>query len=111
MSKQIHEGYLMVDHRASPGLTPSEARGLGYDPNLTNLREGQLAEFKTMHCSHCPNVVIMNPLRTRDRSLCYSCNKYICDNCGIQSKLPDYVHKTYKQQLEEGLTYYSNLKE
>lgn len=109
MNKQIHEGYLMVDHRASPGLTSDQALSLGYHPSQVS--EGQLFEAKTNHCSHCGTVVIMNPMRTRDRHLCVYCNKYICDNCGIQSKLPDYVHKTYNQSLEEGLTYYSNLKE
>ena len=107
-TKLINEGYIMIDHRASPGLSPDQARTLGYDPS--HVSEGQLFETKTNHCSHCGTVVIMNPLRTRERSYCVSCNKYICDNCGISMKLPDYVHKTYKQQLEEGLTYFSNLK-
>ena len=88
----------MVDHRASPGL-----------PNNPLMGEGTLFEAKTNHCSHCGTVVIMNPLRTRERSFCVSCNKYICDNCGISMRLPDYIHKTYKQQLEEGLTYFANL--
>jgi len=107
MNKQIHEGYLMVDHRASPGLTPEQAVSLGYHP--TQVAEGQLFEAKTNHCSHCGTVVIMNPMRTRDRSFCVSCNKYICDNCGIQLKMPDYVHKTYIQQQEESLTSFANL--
>ena len=106
MSKQIHEGYLMVDHRASPGLTAHEALSLGYHP--AQVSEGQLFEAKTNHCSHCGTVVIMNPMRTRDRSLCVYCNKYICDNCGIQSKMPDYVHKTYTQQIDESLTFFAN---
>lgn len=109
MSKQIHEGYLMIDHRASPGFTPEEASRVGYGPAFAG--EGKLFEAKTNHCSHCGTVVIMNPLRTRDRHLCVYCNKYICDNCGIQMKMPDYVHTTYKQQLDEGLTYFANLKE
>jgi predicted RNA-binding Zn-ribbon protein involved in translation (DUF1610 family) len=86
MSK-IHEGYLMIDHRASPGteLVP----------------EGILFETATMHCAHCGTVVIINPNRTRDRAWCVSCDKYICDNCGIETKLPDYVHKSYKQHLDQ----------
>ncbi len=99
----------MIDHRASPGFTEEEALKLGYGPLAAG--EGQLFEAKTNHCSHCGTVVIMNPLRTRERSYCQKCNKYICDNCGITMKLPDYVHKTYIQQQEEDLTFYSNLKE
>ena len=105
-SKQIHEGYVMIDHRASPGLSKEEAIALGYEPQ--HVAEGQLFEAKTNHCNHCGTVVIINPLRTRERSYCSSCDKYICDNCGISLKLPDYVHKTYQQQLEEGHTFYSN---
>ena len=108
-NKHLHEGYLMVDHRASPGLTPEEAMALGYT-NAT-VGEGQLYETKTNHCSHCGTVVIMNPDRTRERAFCQACSKYICDNCGIAMRLPNYVHKTYIQLQEEGLSFYSNLKE
>src|ERR1700739_1888265 len=106
MNKQINEGYLLVDHRASPGLSTEQALSLGYPPN--SVGEGQLYEAKTNHCSHCGTVVIINPLRTRERCYCVFCNKYICDNCGIEMKLPDYIHKTYLQQLEDNLTYYTN---
>ena len=105
-NKQLHEGYLMVDHRASPGLTEEQAITLGYGPSAAHEK---LYEAKTNPCSHCATVVIMNPQRTRDRAYCQACNKYICDNCGISMKLPDYVHKTYLQLQEEGLTVLSNL--
>lgn len=106
---KIHEGYLMLDHRASPGFTPDEAKRLGYAPGLTS--EGKLFETKTNHCTHCGTVVILNPLRERERAHCNACNKDICDNCGIEMKMPFYVHKTYKEKLEEGLTFLSNSKE
>lgn len=109
MENKFNEGYIMIDHRASPGFTPEEALKLGYHPS--HVAEGQLFETKTNHCCHCGTVVIINPLRERPRAECGYCRKYICDNCGIQMKMPDYVHKTYKQQLEDGLTYLSNLKE
>ena len=105
-NKKIHEGYLMVDHRGSPGLTPTEAIQLGYHPSQVG--EGQLFETKTNHCNHCGTVVIMNPLRMRERSYCSACDKYICDNCGVEMRLPDYVHKTYTQYLDEGLTFFAN---
>jgi hypothetical protein len=108
-NNHINEGYLMVDHRASPGLTPEQAIALGYSPGQVS--EGQLLELKTNHCCHCGTVVIVNPDRIRERAFCQLCNKYICDICGLEQRLPNYVHKTYTQQLEEGLTFYSNLKE
>ena len=104
-NKQLHEGYLMLDHRASPGLTPEEAVSLGYDISASGEK---LYEAKTNHCSHCATVVIMNPNRTRERAYCQACSKYICDNCGIAMRLPDYVHKTYKQQIDESLTLFAN---
>lgn len=88
MSK-IHEGYLMIDHRASPG-TPE-------------VPEGTVFEAATMHCSHCGTVVIVNPNRTRERAWCQPCDKYVCDNCGIEMKLPDYNHKPYYQRNLEVL--------
>ena len=104
-SRQLHEGYLMLDHRASPGLTPEEAKVLGYGESASGEK---LYEAKTNHCSHCGTVVIMNPQRTRERAYCQACNKYICDNCGIAMRLPDYVHKTYIQLQEESHSFYSN---
>jgi hypothetical protein len=89
MTSQIHEGYLMVDHRASPGLPGDPLRG-----------EGTYFEAKTNHCNHCGRVVIMNPLRTRDRALCYACNHYVCDDCGLLMRMPDYNHTTYAQSIE-----------
>jgi len=74
----------MLDHRASPGFTPEEARALGYSDEASGEK---LYEAKTNHCSHCGTVVIMNPHRTRERSYCQACNKYICDNCGIAMRL------------------------
>jgi hypothetical protein len=90
---KLHEGYLMVDHRGSPGLSNDPLRG-----------EGKLFETSTMHCVHCGTVVITNPFRTRERSYCPKCDSYICDNCALATRLPDYQHKTYKQHLDETLT-------
>lgn len=85
--KPFHEGYIMVDHRASPG-TPE-------------VPEGTLFEAATMHCSHCGTVVIINPGRTRDRANCTKCGKYVCDSCAVEMKQPDYTHKSYQQKNQE----------
>ena len=57
-SKQKHEGYLMIDERASGG---------------------KLFESATVTCSHCQNTFLRNPLRTRPRNYCPNCDAYICD--------------------------------
>lgn len=94
-------GYLMVDHRASPGLPEDVARASGYDPKLAG--EGKLFEADTMTCSHCKVSVIKNPLRTRDRGHCFSCNHYICDICAIAARQPDYVHTPFEKLIYDSL--------
>jgi hypothetical protein len=65
-------GYLMVDHRASPGLPEDVARWAGYDPKLVG--EGKVYETKTLCCSHCNACVVPHPDRIRPRALCMECN-------------------------------------
>ena len=90
-------GYLMVDHRASPGLTTQEALTAGYDPRLSG--EGKVYEADTMTCAHCKNVVIKNPLRTRDRPHCYQCDHYICDICAVKAMTED-VHMPFSKFID-----------
>lgn len=90
-------GYLMVDHRASPGLTEQEALIAGYDPRLSG--EGKVYEADTMTCAHCKNVVVKNPFRTRDRPHCYQCDHYICDICAVKAKTED-VHMPFTKFID-----------
>jgi hypothetical protein len=92
------EGYLHVDHRASPGLPEHLARKFGFDPAFT--REGKVFEAATMACSHCPSVVIKNPLRTRERGRCSLCGGFICDACEIAMHDSNYVHRSRQQILD-----------
>ena len=78
------EGYLLIDHRASPGINQAEVehfRSLGH--NIPLSPEGTIRELGTKSCAHCGGVVVLNPERTRDRGHCYKCNKYLCDPCAI----------------------------
>lgn len=93
------EGYLFVDHRASPGISEEAALKMGLDPNL--VREGKVFEAATLACAHCPSVVIKNPMRVRERAMCMSCGgAYLCDACAIASKMPDYVHIPRKKMID-----------
>jgi hypothetical protein len=100
-SKTSHEGYLMVDHRASPGMSEEFARQNGLDPRFC--REGAVYETATIGCPHCGSVVIKNPFRVRERAHCIKCDKYICDFCEMARTNPDYVHRTI-DQIHELLT-------
>jgi predicted RNA-binding Zn-ribbon protein involved in translation (DUF1610 family) len=105
MASKFHEGYIMVDHRASPGVSDEQARAWGRPAGA--LGEGKLFETATMHCSHCGAVVIMNPGRTRDREWCTICDKYVCDQCGLERKGTGYIHQSYQSKID----YYRNLGE
>lgn len=72
-----HEGYMLIDHRNSPGV-----------PDEVVMREGlpagagqRVFESATFTCSHCEAIVIMNPDRSRERGYCRKCDHYVCDRC------------------------------
>jgi len=92
-------GYLMVDHRASPGLPKEVARKVGYDPDLCG--EGKVFEADTLSCSHCRGSVVKNPFRTRERPHCTKCDHYICDGCAYLASQPDYVHTPMSKVIDD----------
>lgn len=59
------EGYLMIDHRASPGI-----------PGLPALFESGI-----YICGHCQGTVLKHPMRKRERHACTKCGTVICDGC------------------------------
>jgi len=92
-------GYLMVDHRASPGIPADKARAMGLDPSLVG--EGKMMEADTLFCAHCNTPVIINPLRTRARAHCMACSgAYICDLCDGERRRPDYQHLPFRQIVD-----------
>lgn len=78
-SKRELEGYLLIDHRESPGITPEEAAKAGR--GTVPVGRGMKFEAPTVNCSHCRRLVVLNPLRTRDRAYCPKCDHYLCDSC------------------------------
>jgi len=77
-TKRTHEGYLLIDNRFGPGVTEEFIRSTGKDAPIVG--EGAMFESATITCSHCQVVVVLNPLRTRERGYCRKCDHYICDN-------------------------------
>jgi hypothetical protein len=78
-SKRSHEGYLFVDHRNSPGLSEEVTLAAGRPLSAAT----GLFEAPTFTCSHCQVVVVINPLRNRERAYCAKCDHYLCDACGV----------------------------
>ncbi len=77
-SKRNHEGYLIIDQRNSPGVSPEMAHRAG----LPHGAHQGLFEAPTISCSHCQKVVVLHPARSRDRAWCRYCDHYLCDGCG-----------------------------
>jgi hypothetical protein len=94
-SKRSQEGYLLLDNRNTPGvpddLLPGMPAGAGRG----------LFEAPTYTCSHCQTVVILNPLRNRDRPYCASCDHYICDRCKCIQVASGGTCKSFKQVIDE----------
>lgn len=100
--KPTYEGYLLIDHSASPGLPADVARRAGYDPKAVG--EGSTYETATMSCRHCRVSVVKNPLRTRPRNSCEKCDyRYICDHCAAMARLPDYNHMPFEKFVATAL--------
>ena len=97
------EGYILIDHRASPGLPEDVAVRIGLDPRLVG--EGRVLEAATLTCVHCATPQIMNLERKRERHKCPKCNhQYVCDGCWIRMQEPDYVHQSYDEKVDHWLT-------
>jgi len=95
-SKRSHEGYLLIDNRNGPGLTDEQAQAAGLPVGAGR----GMFESPTYTCSHCQVVVILNPLRTRERAYCAKCDHYICDRCGV-AKAQTGECRTVKQLIDE----------
>lgn len=92
------EGYISIDHRASPGLPEDLARQRGFDP--MQVGEGRLFESAMQTCAHCKTAVIKNPGRLRAREHCFKCSHYICDGCAAATRHPDYIHSPFDKIVD-----------
>lgn len=78
-TKRSHEGYLLIDHSASPGVSPELVRASGKPAPVVG--EGKKFEAPVLTCSHCQAQMVLNPKRRRARAYCPSCDHYVCDTC------------------------------
>lgn len=101
-------GYLIIDHRNSPGLPEEVALAMGLDPKLVGA--GKILEASTVTCAHCKGTVMKNPLRTRERTYCPKCRdtsdnaRYVCDGCALEMRMPDYTHTPFEKKREDHVT-------
>lgn len=78
-SLRRQEGYLLIDHRMSPGVPDALLHASGLE--VVSARGGATFESATSTCSHCHAIVVANPDRSRARAYCPGCHHYICDGC------------------------------
>ena len=90
-------------------ITDGQPRGLGYlEVDQRNaespLPPGTQRHFEadTYTCSHCQRVVVMNPLRKRERYKCKGCAHHICDDCAAAISQGGSC-RTFAQIVEEEL--------
>lgn len=85
-SKRQGEGYLLIDHRNSPGVPAEMAHATGLPVSLSG--PGGVFESATKMCAHCNAIVVLNPDRKRPRGYCAKCDAYVCDNpaCGLECR-------------------------
>jgi len=84
-TKKSRDGYVMLDHRESPGVTCEEAWRTGNA--IIPIGGGAKLEAATFTCSKCQKVIVKNPGRMRERAYCRKCDHDVCDECGLQLKL------------------------
>jgi hypothetical protein len=101
-SKRSLEGYLEIDHRESPGLTPEQARAASRFACVPMLPvgAGQILKTSTINCSHCERLVVKNPARVRERGYCPKCDSYVCDWCEAE-RVRTGVCRPFKQVIDE----------
>jgi len=80
MARSLRQGagFLQIDHRNSPGLSPADVAHL---PGAVAVAAGVVHERDVKQCSHCQRDVVLEPLRTRERGYCPKCDSYVCDGC------------------------------
>ena len=71
------EGYMLIDHSMSPGISDEMAVAAGMPVGSGHIK----FESATFTCSHCEVVVMLNPDRQRSRGYCPRCDHYVCDEC------------------------------
>ncbi len=73
-------GFLEIDHRESPGLTPAD---VAHVPGAIAVGQGEHFETDVYQCSHCQRTVVLRAAAGKmgERGYCQKCDRYICNSC------------------------------
>ena len=85
-SMRSREGWLYIDNRLGAPLSATHEAELAQlrqtGVHIAGAAPGTVFESATITCSHCHVIVVLNPLRTRERGYCGRCHHYVCDAPG-----------------------------
>lgn len=98
-TKRSSEGYLLIDHRNSPGITQEFVARNGIDGPA--VAAGVTYESAILTCHGCQGDIIINPNRSRDRAWCMSHDAYLCDNCDARRAAAGGECVPLRQKLEQ----------
>lgn len=84
-SKRSDEGYVLIDHRNSPGV--SKEFIIANNLNAPAVGAGQVFESAVVVCHSCGSDIILNPNRSRAREWCMEHDAYMCDRCALMRRL------------------------
>ena len=73
-------GYLSIDHRNSPGLTPAD---VAHVPGAIAVGKGEHFETDVYQCTHCQRTIVLRAEahKMASRGYCPKCDHYICNGC------------------------------
>lgn len=73
-------GFLEIDHRESPGLTPAD---VAHVPGAIAVGKGEHFETDVYQCSHCQRAVVLRAAAGKmvERGYCPKCDHFICNAC------------------------------
>jgi hypothetical protein len=97
-SLRSHEGYLLIDHRNSPGV-PEEVMVSTGLPTFAGKKDS-VFECATFTCADCETVVYINPKRNRARGYCPKCDHYLCDDCEAERFASGGVCRNRKHMID-----------
>lgn len=59
-------------------------------------------EMATLTCAHCNRVVVLNPLRQRERCSCRKCDAYVCDSPGCNAECNPFMQSVELARKYQG---------
>lgn len=105
-SKLELEGYLEIDHRESPGFTEKQAREARWGKTMPV--GSKRFKLVTYRCCGCEAMIVVRSERTRERTWCRKCDRFMCDQCSWVLKVTG-VHKPMNQIIDDFVKETANL--